>query len=65
MKKLDLKKISSEMYRGIDSINSITKEDYHLLLVLLNPTAPHITEELWQNLGHEITIANESWPKYC
>ena len=29
-----------------DDLDSITKEDYHLLLTLLNPIAPHITEEL-------------------
>lgn len=34
------------------------------LLKLLNPIAPHITEELWQMLGHDKTIAYESWPTY-
>ena len=31
---------------------------------LLSPIAPHISEELWQILGHNNTIAYESWPKY-
>lgn len=31
---------------------------------LLNPIAPYITEELWQNLGHENTITYEPWPIY-
>lgn len=31
---------------------------------LLNPIAPHITEELWSILGHENSIAYESWPTY-
>ena len=33
-------------------------------LQLLNPVAPHITEELWQILGHEDTISYEKWPTY-
>ena len=31
--------------------NSVTKGEYRTLLTLLNPVAPHITEELWENLG--------------
>jgi leucyl-tRNA synthetase len=34
------------------------------LLVLLAPTAPHITEELWQRLGHKQSIHNQHWPKW-
>ena len=31
---------------------------------LLSPVAPHICEEMWQELGHNNTIAYESWPTY-
>ena len=31
---------------------------------MLNPVCPHITEEMWQLLGHENTIAFEKWPGY-
>ena len=34
------------------------------LLVLLNPFCPHVTEELWNNLGHEDRLYNKEWPSY-
>lgn len=46
-----------------DEEDSITKEDYHLLLKLLNPIAPHITEELNEQLGFS-PICYDSWPVY-
>jgi len=51
-------------------INSASKEDVlpkeyaEGFLKLLNPIAPHITEELWNILGHKDTISYEPWPKY-
>ena len=33
-------------------------------VLLLSPFAPHIAEELWQLLGHETTLAYETWPQY-
>ncbi len=51
-------------------INTANKEDILPLsyaegfLKLLNPVAPHITEELWNILGHNNTIAYEPWPTY-
>ena len=43
--------------------DSISKEDYSLLLTLLNPIAPHITEELNEMIGYE-PIVERSWPSY-
>ena len=42
---------------------SISKEDYRLLLTLLNPIAPHITEELNESIGYS-PIVNSTWPVY-
>ncbi len=51
-------------------VNTVNKEDVFPLeyaegfLKLLNPVAPHITEELWEILGHTDTIAYAKWPTY-
>ena len=34
------------------------------LLVVLNPFAPHLTEELWARLGGETLVADEPWPSF-
>lgn len=44
--------------------NAITKGEYRTLLTLLNPVAPHITEELWQILGGKGYVYEQSWSKY-
>ena len=46
-----------------DDEKNITKEDYRLLLTLLNPIAPHITEELNEELGFK-PLCVSSWPVY-
>ncbi len=46
-----------------DDSESITKEDYRLILTLLNPLAPHITEELNEELGYS-PLCETSWPIY-
>ena len=46
-----------------DAEESITKDEYHLLLTLLNPVAPHITEELNESLGFK-PICESAWPEY-
>ena len=43
---------------------SITKGEYKTLLILLNPVAPHITEELWQIIGGSGYVYEQTWPKY-
>ena len=41
-----------------------TREEFRTLLILLNPFAPHITEELWQQAGFPDQIAHTAWPAY-
>ena len=43
---------------------TLTKADFRTLLVLLNPVAPHITEELWEGMGFEGRIYQTAWPEY-
>ncbi|MBO5059739.1 MAG: leucine--tRNA ligase [Clostridia bacterium] len=43
---------------------SITKDDYCILITLLNPVAPHITEELWEIYGRGGLLATTEWPEY-
>ena len=47
----------------MDEKESITKKDYTLLLTLLNPFAPHITEELNETLENK-PICESKWPEY-
>lgn len=44
--------------------NSVTKGEFKTLLTLLNPVAPHITEELWQIMGFEGMVYKTAWPEY-
>ncbi len=43
---------------------NINKKDFKMFLQILAPFAPHITEEIWQNLGEKRSIHTSSWPKY-
>lgn len=42
----------------------ITKKDFETFLILLNPVAPHITEELWEIIGYEGYLFETTWPEY-
>jgi leucyl-tRNA synthetase len=42
----------------------VTKGDLRVLLILLNPVAPHITEELWSVLGNKDKITDQKWPEW-
>ncbi|MCI7130132.1 MAG: leucine--tRNA ligase [Lachnospiraceae bacterium] len=44
--------------------NSITKGEFKTLITLLNPVAPHITEELWEIAGFEGRVYQTTWPEY-
>lgn len=55
----ELMKLVNEYY----AVESISKDDYTVLLTLLYPFAPHITEELNEVIGNG-PICKSSWPKY-
>ena len=43
---------------------SITKFDVETFAKLLSPFAPHLTEEMWESLGHKTLLAVTPWPEY-
>lgn len=52
--------MTNEFYK----LKRINKAEYKTFLQLLNPFAPHMTEELFEKIGAEDTIANTPWPTY-
>lgn len=57
----------NEMYRGRNAQSMSPKAlrfALDNLLLILAPFAPHITEELWQELGHTKSIHRADWPKH-
>ena len=44
--------------------NAVTKGEYKTLVTLLNPVAPHITEEIWEAMGCEGRVYQNTWPTY-
>ena len=44
--------------------NSITKGELRTFIILLNPVAPHITEEMWEKLGCKGRVYQQTWPEY-
>lgn len=52
-------KLVNEYY----TVDTITKDDYTVLLKLLYPFAPHVTEELNEMIGN-VAICKSSWPQY-
>lgn len=51
------------MLNEYEKFDSITKDDYRVLLTLLNPTAPHITEELNERYNLGKPICESTWPE--
>ena len=53
-----------ELVNAFYSENAVTRDEYKTLLTLLSPVAPHICEEIWERLGGEGMICQQSWPAY-
>ena len=45
-------------------VGTLTKDEYVTFIKLLNPFAPHLTEEMWSNLGNTTFLSLEKWPEY-
>ena len=52
------------LLNDIQAAGSITKAEYRTYLLLLNPFAPHMTEELWQQCGFEGMLNEAEWPEF-
>ena len=48
--------------KAVDNLS--WQEAMDTMLLLLAPTAPHMTEELWAITGHQYSVHNQSWPKW-
>ncbi|MBU1558015.1 leucine--tRNA ligase, partial [Patescibacteria group bacterium] len=56
----------SDMMKFINVVkkSEISKEDYQTFLKLLSPFAPHITQEIWEQLANGGLIQDENWPEF-
>ena len=43
---------------------SVTKDELEVFIKLLSPFAPHLTEEIWESLGHDEFLSVSQWPEY-
>lgn len=52
-----------EWLNYLSSKTNLIRTEYKNLLIMLAPFAPHLTEELWHELGEKDSIHNQDWPK--
>ncbi|WP_341755573.1 leucine--tRNA ligase [Candidatus Tisiphia endosymbiont of Ptychoptera albimana] len=56
--------LSDEISKGKEANIDSVKEGFSILIILLNPFIPHITEEIWQELGNKERLYQTSWPSF-
>jgi leucyl-tRNA synthetase len=59
----ELMKLSNALNEAKCFDSPIYREGVETLLILLSPFAPHIAEELWQQLGYEDSVHVQTWPQ--
>ena len=52
------------MLNEFSKAGKVNRAEFQTFLLLLNPVAPHITEELWSICGFQDRIYKNSWPQY-
>ena len=48
----------------LSSSNTLSKDDKKLIVKIISPFCPHLSEELWEGFGYSTSIFNDSWPSY-
>ena len=66
---IDAQKFNTAIAAMMEFVNEaqnlgIVKKQAEDFLKILAPFAPHISEELWQRLGHKESILKQKWPKF-
>jgi leucyl-tRNA synthetase len=56
--------LSDEISKGKEGDIDSIKEGFSILIILLNPFIPHITEEIWQKLGKKQRLYQTPWPSF-
>ncbi len=55
---------TNKMIAVAKAAGGIDKDSLETLTLLLAPFTPHISEEMWQLLGHDTSVFTHGWPKY-
>ena len=56
----ELTKFSDDSDQG----RAVIQEALNAIVLMLSPIVPHVSHHLWQQLGHETVVMDESWPLY-
>ncbi|MDF5731771.1 MAG: leucine--tRNA ligase [Rhizonema sp. PD38] len=60
----ELMKLRNSLEDAISKDSSVYAEGIQTLVLLLAPFAPHISEELWHQLGHTESVHTQAWPQF-
>lgn len=52
------------LINDFNNVGTVNRAEMRTFLILLNPVAPHVTEEIWELLGFENMITDQEWPKW-
>ncbi len=61
---MELLNVLQDANQAVSKNGALMKEALESVVLLLAPFVPHITEELWQQLGHDIPLSATAWPEY-
>ena len=53
-----------EFYNFLSNKQTISKDEIKILIFIISPFAPHVSEELWQMIGEKRSIYNSNWPEF-